>query len=506
MPKRLLAALLALLALAPQASATWSIVVINRATGEVAVASATCIPQTDLEIGLPVVRVGQGAGAIQSAGWSPGLVIMFETFESATPAEILAMVKAAAPNTGNLQIGIAGINGPAVTFTGGQAGKAKGGVTGELGDMSYAIQGNVLTGPEVWLDAEQAFLNTPGDLSKKIMASMEAAYAAGGDGRCSCDLFDPTRCGAPPPNFQKSAHVGFVIVARIGDQDPTCNNGDDCAKDGDYYLNINVANRNAKPGSEDPVLQLRTKYDNWRRGRRNKPDGLRSVVRSVQSLPADGAAQRTVTVELRDIASKKLTVGGHGVQVATVDGGPSLATLGPVVDNGDGTYAFTLTAGTQTGLDRFVVTAQAGGKVATLYPYLEVRSDAVTPLHCGYDRVAGATGLDVPFTLNVPGKPGGHYTVLGTLSGVSPGIRIGRMQVPLNPDAMTHWTLVNLSDPSVLSGMRGMLDASGRAEGTFSIPSGQLLSLSGLRFDWAGVVVGKGTPVATNAVGFDIVP
>ena len=63
----------------------------------------------------------------------------------------------------------------------------------------YAIQGNILMGSPVILDVETALRNTPGDLSQKVMAAMEAARDMGGDGRCSCDEQFPESCGTPPP-------------------------------------------------------------------------------------------------------------------------------------------------------------------------------------------------------------------------------------------------------------------------------------------------------------------
>ena len=67
-----------------------------------------------------------------------------------------------------------------------------------IGDIVYAVQGNVLTGPAVITAAEQAIRTTPGDLAEKLMAAMEASRFFGGDGRCSCNGNSPTQCGAPP--------------------------------------------------------------------------------------------------------------------------------------------------------------------------------------------------------------------------------------------------------------------------------------------------------------------
>ena len=93
------------------------------------------------------------------------------------------------------------------------------GSRGEQGSLVYAIQGNVLTGDPVVFEAERTLLSSTGDLGQRVMAAMETARAFGGDGRCSCSYGAPTNCGSPPPNFDKSAHVAFLIISRIGDEE-----------------------------------------------------------------------------------------------------------------------------------------------------------------------------------------------------------------------------------------------------------------------------------------------
>ena len=227
----------------------------------------------------------------------------------------------------------------------------------------------------------------------------------------------------------------------------------------------------------------------------------------MDSLPADGVTRRTVTVRLVDVDGTPLSSGGATVEVSTADGGPSLATVGAVSDHGDGSYSFPLTAGTQAGLDRFVITASDGFVEATLYPYLAVRHDERAPLHVGFDSISATRGAHVPFVVDVASKPKGHYLILGTLSGTMPGMRRGRLTLPLNPDSFTHTTLVHADDPGLLPGTRGKLDRAGRAEGGFVEPPRELmLALVGQRLDWAALVLGKGPPLATNSVGFDVVP
>ncbi len=113
---------------------------------------------------------------------------------------------------------MADVRGRTATFSGTSAAAWAGGRTGRTGDFVYAVQGNILTGAPVVDLAVDAIISTPGDLPAKLMASMEAARAMGGDGRCSCSS-GPTNCGSPPPSFSKSAHIAYLMVSRLGDLD-----------------------------------------------------------------------------------------------------------------------------------------------------------------------------------------------------------------------------------------------------------------------------------------------
>ena len=93
--KQCAAALCAFILVAPTARATWSICVVNTETGEVCVATATCLTGLDLQLAVPVLRVGQGAGAAQAFLYAQGKVIMWNGFIAGdTPAQILADIDA----------------------------------------------------------------------------------------------------------------------------------------------------------------------------------------------------------------------------------------------------------------------------------------------------------------------------------------------------------------------------------------------------------------------------
>jgi uncharacterized Ntn-hydrolase superfamily protein len=504
--RRALALALGALLLAGPALATWSIVVVNTKTREVCVASATCLSDFDLELFLPVMRVGQGAGAAQSLV-DFGAVNRKKIWEgliyNTPPAGILARLKGD-PSFQARQYGIVDMEHDPVTFTGTGAGAGKHGVAAIAGDLRYAIQGNVLTGPEVVLAAELALLNTPGDLGQKVLAAMQAARELGGDGRCSCNSAAPTSCGVPPPNFVKSAHVGFIVLSRIGDSDGECSSLLGCTN-GYYYLNLNVIGGVTSP---DPVRQLQQKYDAWREALSGVPDHILSeVTPGAQSLVADGKSSTDVTIALVDVDGVPLAQGGNLILVHNASGAAAVTQAGPVVDHGNGTYTFTLTAGTQPGEDTYVLHAsKALSGFTRLYPDLVMRVDPLADLHCGFDQVSAAAGADVPFVLNLgsalAGKP---YLLLGTSAGTSPGVLFHGVPVPLNSSRFLRFT-VQSAGLGPLQGSVGVLDPSGRAEAHFAASPALLLPFVGGRLDWSAITKDSPLPAVTSAAGFDVLP
>ena len=488
--------LLALLALVPGASATWSIVAVNRRTGEVCVASATCIPGVDLTAWTPVILVGRGGGVTQSVldDGSNKLRIRDGFLAGDSPAAILARIRAEDSGVRTRQFGIVDFAHDPVSFTGGQAGQARKSVAGFVGDVVYAIQGNVLASENVIVQCEATLRTSTGDLGQRVLAAMVRARELGGDGRCSCGLEALGDCGVPPPDFEKSAHVGFLLLARIGDLDGTCALGQSCAS-APYYLRLNIRGGDAQHSDPDPVDQMVARYGVWRAARAGRPDGILSRVHAVDSLPADGASVRTVTIELVDVDGQRIPHGGALVEVATESGAPPLVAPGPVSDHGDGTYSFALRAGTTSGLDRFVIRASDDFVKATLYPFLALRSDPPQILHAGKDRISASVPDPVPFTVNEPSLPGAKYWLVASLAGhklrgFGPGPT--RIAVP----GVTPF----------VPAPPGVLDAHGRAEAVYAVAPRLLTPLIGLRLEWQARIHGGGALIESNTVGFDIVP
>jgi len=354
--------------LASPGLSTWSIVVANKATGEVGVASATCLEFFNLQSGAGVIVVGKGAAQAQ-ASVDPGAnrIAMFYLMQQGYSAtQVLQILQISDPALPIHQYGIATLEGPvAATFTGNQTFAYANGVAGQVGPIAYAIQGNILTCQAVIDAAEDALVTTSGDLGQKLMAAMQAARSFGGDGRCSCSKSNPT-CGCPPPSFAKSAHIGYVTIARIGDVDGTCSGGTGCAN-GTYYLNLNVI---AGASSPDPVDLLQGMYDTWRAGRVGHADAIlsqASVAPNTLSSGSPGSA--TLELALADLDGTPLSTGGASITVTHDAGSAGLSTIGTPVDHGDGTYSIPLSvAGTTTGKDVFRVVVDDGVGPVTLYP------------------------------------------------------------------------------------------------------------------------------------------
>lgn len=341
--------LAALLLTTATASATWSIVVVNVVTGEVAVGIATCLTGFDLRPNTVVVVPGRGVAAAQSFVGPLSLREMIrEGFLNGETAAQILLSLAQADNSHNLrQYGIVSLTGGEVTFTGTGAGAWAGGVVGQSGDYRYAIQGNVLTGQPVVTAAEQALVTTPGALPDKLMAAMEAARVMGGDGRCSCSPGAPTACGAPPANFTKSSHIALMIVSRPSDVDSPCTGGGGCGA-GDYWLDLNVANQPAS--APDPVLQLQTMFNTWKQNQVGRPDHYTSTATVTHTvIRANGLDETVVNVELRDAQNNPL---GNSlpldVRLALRSTVPDVV-FSPVTALPNGTYEFTMRGALRSG-------------------------------------------------------------------------------------------------------------------------------------------------------------
>jgi hypothetical protein len=257
----------ALLLLPSTVSATWSVIAIDARTGRVVVASATCVAQASLR-GFPakglmdvqaIVVPGIGVAAAQAGvdrTRSNQMMIYEQLREGTDPRLILDMLRAD-PDINRRQFGIVDMQGRSIGFSGSGNSAASSSAQGQVPgtEIYYSVQGNILASDAVVNNAAAALENAEGDVIAKVMAAMEAADAAGGDRRCTCD----TEPVPDAPCEGRNAHVAYILAA---DRDDPVG---ESFNDGDYYMFIDVTDENIEPHENgNPVITLRMRYDEWR--------------------------------------------------------------------------------------------------------------------------------------------------------------------------------------------------------------------------------------------------
>ena len=267
-----------LLVLAPStAFATWSVIAVDARTGQVIIASATCVRQSafpqrqpvaarDLMDLQAVIVPGIGVAACQAGADNTRenqMLVYNELKKGTPPLQILEMLKKD-PNIERRQFGILAIpNGTTITAQNNIAGFNGSGNSqsslyfgGQVGDVFYQVQGNTLLGYDVVHKAALAFTRATGTMADRVMAAMEAADDNGGDKRCNC--------GNNPLEFvpcdNRTAHVAYIAVANRDDVTGSTHS------DGKYYAYISATDNDARKGeSANPVKTLRMRYRAWQK-------------------------------------------------------------------------------------------------------------------------------------------------------------------------------------------------------------------------------------------------
>jgi len=260
-----------LLALPAPAFATWSVIAVDRSTGRVVIASATCVAGDDMFLpGVQAVVVpGKGVAACQASVDSThtNQMLVFKELQKGTDPKAIIELLSADPAFQSRQFGIVDLQGRHAGHSGLTNGYVAQDIQGQVPgtEVFYSIQGNILRPGEVVPNAVKAFLATSGAITDRVMAAMEAADAGGGDSRCSCPA--PPADGSTPkiPCEGKTSHVAYILMAEKSDT-----NGDS-HNNGTYTMFLRVAqpDRGANAIHEgenlNPVKTLRLRYDEWRK-------------------------------------------------------------------------------------------------------------------------------------------------------------------------------------------------------------------------------------------------
>jgi uncharacterized Ntn-hydrolase superfamily protein len=228
---RRLVLLVLLLAAAP-ARATFSIVAVDPVTREVGSAGASCVPGS---IAFSNVHPGVGVLHVQ-AHWNHAnrIAALDRMDQGLSPAAIVDWLAThdAQGKPGIRQYGLVDLvdGGRSAAYTGAECPAWAGQITGP----TYAVQGNILLGPEIIAGMERAFLETPGALAPKLMAALQAANVAGADTLCA--------------GLGKPAISAFIRVARPADAPGA--------------LSLDLRVNTTKP-AENPIDLLQAQFDAW---------------------------------------------------------------------------------------------------------------------------------------------------------------------------------------------------------------------------------------------------
>jgi uncharacterized Ntn-hydrolase superfamily protein len=197
--RTLLATTLLIMGVPASAAATWSIIVIDKRTGLIGVAGASCTSDVH---GIMALVPGTGALVAQAIGHPAAVREGIRLLRAGiAPDSILRALSAPALDSAlqDRQYAIATFAGQA-QFTGGAIREYR----GERRADGVLVQGSLLAGPAVLdrtMEAIQRARNAGMPLEEVIMSGLKAGADAGGD----------SRCGA------QRATAAFLAVAKPGD-------------------------------------------------------------------------------------------------------------------------------------------------------------------------------------------------------------------------------------------------------------------------------------------------
>jgi uncharacterized Ntn-hydrolase superfamily protein len=217
------------------AGATYSIVATDQATSYVGGAGTSCVGSLGVVVILgtaPNIGAVHAQAQLNYAGRDRAVELL-EQGES--PEDIITAITAPAfdPMASSRQYGVVDLLGRAAGFTGSTNGNYADDRQGTDEELTYSVQGNILTSALVIEQTENGFLTGGGcDMADRLMLALEAGAENGeGDSRCTPD-------GIPSDS-------AFLRVV------------DETGADIVFVEAINTA-------PESPLIELREKYDAWR--------------------------------------------------------------------------------------------------------------------------------------------------------------------------------------------------------------------------------------------------
>ncbi len=224
---------------------TFSIVAVDTLTGEIGSAGASCLdniqfPGSNGAIIISDILPGRGAIHTQSYWNATNQAnARMRMEEGLSPQEVIAWLKANDAQGGfawvNRQYGVVDFDAQGHPRSAALTGNGCLDWKGHRLGANYAIQGNILLGPQILDSMEARFLAATGSLSDRLMACLQGANVPGADSRC---LQNGT-----------SSLSAFIRVAKPGDSDDS------------LWLDLNVP---SLPTGMEPIDSLQRLYNQWK--------------------------------------------------------------------------------------------------------------------------------------------------------------------------------------------------------------------------------------------------
>src|SRR6266852_7811005 len=173
--RRTIALLVSLLALPSSAFATWSVIAVDRSTGRVVIASATCVNGDDdfLKGVQAVVVPGKGVAACQAAvdNTHQNQMLVYQELQKGTDPKQIIELLSKDPSFQSRQFGILDLQGRRAGHAGLTNGYVSQDMQGQVPgtEIFYSIQGNILRPGTVVPNAVEAFLITKGAITDRAM-------------------------------------------------------------------------------------------------------------------------------------------------------------------------------------------------------------------------------------------------------------------------------------------------------------------------------------------------
>ena len=205
---------------------TFSIVAVDPEKGDIGVAVASKF----IAAGSVVPWVKLRVGGVATQAWANvrfGPLVLQLLEANYSPRKAVETLLSTDPRREHRQLGVVNAKGEAYAYTGKECLEYAGHIVGE----GFAVQGNILAGPEVLEAMVKAYETTGGELVDKLLAALKAGDRAGGD--------------------RRGKQSAAIIVVR------PCGGYGGCEEGADKYVDLRVDDH------PDPVVELERLFKIW---------------------------------------------------------------------------------------------------------------------------------------------------------------------------------------------------------------------------------------------------